>query len=112
MVQQQVIAPPPVAPPPVLPPPTGIPPILAPATKFAPWIIPLVIPGGLLNPLPTANDQIDPRTGRPRLPQQPKPPRHPKPITPPTTAFPVERMLFLTFSELFLSLPWKYAGRK
>jgi hypothetical protein len=28
------------------------------------------------------------------------------------TIFPIERMLFLTFSKLFLSLPWKYSGNK
>ncbi|HLP88541.1 MAG TPA: hypothetical protein VK184_08125 [Nostocaceae cyanobacterium] len=28
------------------------------------------------------------------------------------TIFPVERMLFLTFSQLFLNLPWVYAGNK
>ena len=84
MVQQQVVAPPPV---PVVPPPTGVPPNLVPFIEVLPWITPLVIPGGLLNPLPTANDQIDPKTGRPRFPQQqpqippaiplPKPRRYP-----------------------------------
>ena len=28
------------------------------------------------------------------------------------TIFPIERMLFLTFSQLFMSLPWIYAGNK
>jgi hypothetical protein len=28
------------------------------------------------------------------------------------TIFPIERMLFLTFSQLFMSLPWIYAGKK
>jgi len=28
------------------------------------------------------------------------------------TIFPIERMLYLTFSKLFLNLPWTYGGRK
>jgi len=28
------------------------------------------------------------------------------------TIFPIERMLFLTFSELFMSIPWRYGAKK
>jgi RHS repeat-associated protein len=65
MGMQVVAPPPPVIPVPVPPtaPPPG--PWYAPLLKKVPWVAPLVIPGGLLNPLPTSNGELPHKIPKP-----------------------------------------------